>query len=220
MANWNACADPSLDLDEFEGCPCWIGLDLASKIDIAAMEILIKKGEDFYLFGKYYLPEGAVERDENDSYRGWDIEGRLILTDGETLDFSRIEEDLKELRSRFQVKEVLYDPFQATYLATRMADEGFSMIEVPPTVKNFSEAMKELESLVYSKKLHHDGCPVLTWMVSNVVCHRDAKDNIFPRKEQPQNKIDGVVAALMCINRAISEQNITSVYEKRGVLTL
>jgi len=220
MQNWNACADPQLELDEFEGSTCWIGLDLASKIDIAALEILIQRGEEYFLFGRYYLPEEAIEQGDNDSYAGWAIDGRIIVTDGSVLDYSVIEEDLQDLKSRFEIKEVLYDPFQATQLATRMALEGFPMVEVSPNVKNFSEAMKELESLVYSKKLTHDGCPVMTWMVSNVVCHRDNKDNIYPRKEQPQNKIDGVVAALMCINRAISTVNSPSVYEKRGVLTI
>jgi phage terminase large subunit-like protein len=66
--------------------------------------------------------------------------------------------------------------------------------------------MKMLEALVISGRFHHDGDPVLTWMVSNVVCHRDAKDNIYPRKEREENKIDGVVATLMALGRALSRQ--------------
>jgi len=220
MQDWKACTKEGLDIDEFEGFPCWIGLDLASKIDIAAMVQLIEKEGNWYLFGRYYLPEEAVERGDNDSYSGWALDGRLIVTDGEVLDYDRIEEDLEDLKSRFEIKEVLYDPFQATQFSTRMTKEGFQMVEISPTVKNFSEPMKELEARVYSRKIFHDGCPVLTWMVSNVVCHRDHKDNIYPNKEQPQNKIDGVIAALMCINRAISEDNTPSVYEGRGVLTI
>lgn len=220
MQNWAACADPALDLDEFEKLPCWIGIDLASKIDIAALAILIKRADKYHLFERYYLPEEAVEKGENDAYAGWALDGRLTVTDGVVLDYDRIEEDLKDLKSRFEIKEVLYDPFQATQIATRMAKEGFTMVEVAPNVKNFSEAMKEFEAWVCDKKLVHDGCPVTTWMVSNVVCHRDAKDNIFPRKEQPQNKIDGVIAALMCINRALTAKDTTSVYEKRGVIVV
>jgi len=220
MQDWNACADTGLDADEFEGSPCWIGLDLASKIDIAAMVQLIQKDDKFYLFGRYYLPQEAVESGDNDSYSGWALDGRLIVTDGVMLDYSRIEEDLQDLKSRFEVKEVLYDPFQATQLATRMAKEGFPMIEVSPTVKNFSEPMKELEGLVYSRKITHDGCPVLTWMVSNVVCHRDHKDNIYPNKEQPQNKINGGFPPLILTTRQSRDSDTPSVYEKRGRLTL
>jgi len=94
-------------------------------------------------------------------------------------------------------------PFQATQLSTRMLAEGLPMIEVRPTVLNFSEPMKTLEALVLQKKLTHDGDPVLTWMASNVVAHLDVKDNIYPRKERPENKIDGIVALIMALSRAI-----------------
>ena len=78
------------------------------------------------------------------------------------------------------------------------------MIEVRPTVLNFSEPMNTLEALVLQEKLIHDGDPVLGWMASNVVAHLDAKDNIYPRKERPENKIDGIVALIMALSRAIT----------------
>jgi phage terminase large subunit-like protein len=107
------------------------------------------------------------------------------------------------MASRFEIKAVAFDPFQATQLSTRMLSEGLPMIEVRPTVLNFSEPMKTLEALVLQKRLSHDGDPVLTWMASNVVAHLDAKDNIYPRKERPENKIDGIVALIMALSRAI-----------------
>ena len=220
MSSWDACGNPDLVADEFEGCPCWLGLDLASKIDIAVLAQLILKDDNWYFFVRCYLPEEAVENGENDFYAGWARDERLIVTDGVMLDYSRIEDDMRDLKSRFEIQEVLYDPFQATQLATGMAKEGFQMIEVSPTVKNFSEAMKEFEARVLNKTIHHDAGPVLSWMVSNVVCHRDAKDNIYPRKEQPQNKIDGVVALLMCINRAMQGEAPGSVYDERGIITI
>lgn len=95
------------------------------------------------------------------------------------------------------------------------------MVEVRPTVLNFSEPMKELEALVLQRRLHHDGNPAMRWMVSNVVCHRDAKDNIYPRKQRNENKIDGVVATIMALNRALlAPEDPGSVYEERGILTL
>jgi phage terminase large subunit-like protein len=119
------------------------------------------------------------------------------------LTFSWIEADLSDLVSRFAVQAVAFDPFQATQLSTRMLSEGLPMIELRPTVLNFSEPMKTLEALVLQKKLIHDGDPVLGWMASNVVAHLDAKDNIYPRKERAENKIDGIVALIMAISRAI-----------------
>jgi phage terminase large subunit-like protein len=129
--------------------------------------------------------------------------GRLTVTPGNVIDFSWIEADLNDLSTRFEVQAVAFDPFQATQLSTRMLSEGLPMIEVRATVLNFSEPMKTLEALVLQKKLVHDNDPVMAWMVSNVVAHLDVKDNIYPRKERAENKIDGVVALIMALSRAI-----------------
>ena len=206
MRAWDACGDSSLDIEAFTGQPCWIGLDLASKTDIAALVLVFPHPEvaDAYVaFGKYYLPEDTVSAAGNSQYDGWMRTGRLTVTPGNVIDFGWIEADLLELASRFEVQAVAFDPFQATQLSTRMLAEGLPMIEVRPTVLNFSEPMKTLEALVLQRKLTHDGDPVLTWMASNVVAHLDVKDNIYPRKERAENKIDGIVALIMALSRAI-----------------
>jgi len=206
MRAWDACAEASLDLDAFAAQPCWIGLDLASKTDIAALVMVFQHPDvaDAYVaFGKYYLPEDTVSAAGNSQYEGWMRTGRLTVTPGNVIDFGWIEADLLEMASRFEVQAVAFDPFQATQLSTRMLAEGLPMIEVRPTVLNFSEPMKTLEALVLQKKLVHDGDPVLAWMASNVVAHLDVKDNIYPRKERAENKIDGIVALIMALSRAI-----------------
>ena len=206
MRAWDACGDSSLDIEAFTWQPCWVGLDLASKTDIAALMLMFQHPEisDAYVvFGKYYLPEDTVQAAGNSQYPGWMRTGRLTVTPGNVIDFGWIEADLLDLVSRFAVQAVAFDPFQATQLSTRMLAEGLPMIEVRPTVLNFSEPMKTLEALVLQRKLVHDGDPVLTWMASNVVAHLDAKDNIYPRKERAENKIDGIVALIMALSRAI-----------------
>jgi phage terminase large subunit-like protein len=207
MRAWDVCADTTLDLDTFEGQPCWIGLDLASKTDIAALVLVFEHPEldgAYAVFGKYYLPEDTVNAAGNSQYPGWMRTGRLTVTPGNVIDFSWIEADLVNMASRFGIQAVAFDPFQATQLSTRMLAEGLPMIEVRPTVLNFSEPMKSLEALVLQKKLIHDGDPVMGWMASNVVAHLDSKDNIYPRKERPENKIDGIVALIMGLSRAIT----------------
>lgn len=215
MRAWDKCADRALTLEQFEGQPCRISLDLASKVDIAAKLTLFERDVEgkggkperhYYAFGRYYLPEEAAEDGRNSQYGGWSREGRLVLTPGNVIDFEYIKDDLRQDASRFEIQEVPYDPFQATQLSTELQAEGFPMVEMRPTVLNFSEPMKELEKLVLSGRFHHDGCPVLAWMVSNVVCHMDNKDNIYPRKERPENKIDGVVALIMALGRAMTVQ--------------
>jgi phage terminase large subunit-like protein len=205
MRSWDASANPDLELDQFLGQPCWLGLDLASKTDIAALVMVFEHPDtpDAYaVFGKYYLPEDTVQAAGNSQYEGWMRTGRLTVTPGNVIDFGWIEADLLEMASRFEVQAVAFDPFQATQLSTRMLAEGLPMIEVRPTVLNFSEPMKTLEALVLQKKLTHDSDPVLTWMASNVVAHLDVKDNIYPRKERAENKIDGIVALIMALSRA------------------
>lgn len=206
MRAWDACSDATLDLDNFSGQPCWIGLDLASKTDIAALMLVFQHPHiagAYAVFGRYYLPEDTVNSSANSQYSGWMRAGRLTVTPGNVIDFGWIEADLIDFASRFEIQSVAFDPFQATQLSTRMIAEGLPMLEVRPTVLNFSEPMKTLEALVLQKKLIHDSDPVLGWMASNVVAHLDAKDNIYPRKERPENKIDGIVALIMAISRAI-----------------
>jgi phage terminase large subunit-like protein len=210
MRAWDACQNQAIELDQFLGQPCWIGLDLASKVDIAALSLIFRDPENqgtFIAFAKHYLPEDTVSSSSNSQYSGWMRAGRLTVTPGNVIDFGWIEADLLDLCSRFDVQSVAFDPFQATQLSTRMVAEGLPMVEVRPTVLNFSEPMKTLEALVLQRKLIHDGDPVLAWMASNVVAHLDAKDNIYPRKERAENKIDGIVALIMALSRAIKQED-------------
>ena len=205
MRAWDRCADTSLTLESVAHLPCWIGLDLASKVDIAAKVRVFRDRVDdkWYVLGDYYLPERAVQESRNSQYDGWSRRGLLQVTPGEVTDYDQIESDILADHSSLQVREVPFDPHNAIELVNHMNDAGVPMVEMRPTVLNFSEPMKTLEALVLQGKLVHNGDPVLTWMVSNVVCHLDAKDNIYPRKERPENKIDGVVALIMAIGRAL-----------------
>ncbi len=214
MLRWRQCPARKT-LSELEGRPCFIGLDLASKIDIAGNVLVFPPVADdplWHVHGRYYLPEARVieELDGNtDRYREFDALGLLTLTDGEVIDFEVIKEDLREFSGRFDVQQVAYDPWQATQIAQEMTNEGMLMVEVRQTVQNISEPMKELEALVLQKKLAHGDCPILTWMASNVVAKLDVKDNIYPNKERPENKIDGIVGLIMALSRAIAGRETT-----------
>ena len=223
MPAWDRCADLTLNDDRVRGMKCIAALDLASKVDIAAK---VKLFEDestgkYFVKSNFYLPERAVEQSGNSQYEGWQRSKWLTVTPGEVTDFDHIEDELAADLSAYMVEEVAFDPWQATQLASHMIERGAPMVELRATVQNFSEPMKQLEALVLQGKLVHDGNPVLTWMVSNVVCHRDAKDNIYPRKERNENKIDGAVALIMALARAIANRpDGPSVYEQRGIRSL
>ena len=222
MEEWHRQADAP-PLEEFEGEPCWIGLDLASKVDIAAAVKVFRRevdGEDhYYAFGRYYLPEARVEEPDAQHYHGWVRDGRLIATPGEITDYRQIRDDILDDDERYGIAALGYDPDNATHLINELMDLGIECVEVPQRVRYLSEPMKWVEALVKAGRLHHDGCPVLSWMMSNVTVRVDANDNIFPRKERPEAKIDGVVALIMALGRAMADDDGgRSVYEDRGAL--
>ena len=224
MQSWAKCP-PRKTLEELAGRPCYVALDLSSKIDLAANMAVFPPSDDdplWHVHGKYYLPEDVVLEKATGNfshYDAWAKQGLLTLTDGNLIDFEEIENDLRDFKSRFQVEEVPYDPFQATQLATRMAAEGFTMVEIAPTAKNFSEPMKHLEALVKVKRLAHGKDPILAWMMSNVMLRPDRanRDLYYPVKERSENKIDGAVALIMAIARAMAHEDTTSIYEERGI---
>jgi phage terminase large subunit-like protein len=221
MPAWDRCADLTLSEERIKHLPCFTGLDLASKVDVAArIKVFYDASEGrYYVKSSFYLPERAVDQAGNSQYDGWRRSGWLTVTPGEVTDFDQIEVDLAQDMAQFEVQEVAFDPWQATQLASHMLEQGMPMVEVRQTVQNMSEPMKQLEALVLQGKLVHDGNPVMSWMMSNVVAHRDAKDNIYPRKERVENKIDGVVGLIMALARAIAQQDGPSVYEQRGIYT-
>lgn len=206
IEKWRECSDESLKIEDFKGREAYLGLDLASRVDIAALEILIPDSEvGYYHFSRHYLPEEAAQLEH---YIGWMREGWLTVTDGEIIDFNEIKDDILEISSLLQINELGYDPFQATMLITELMEQGVPVVEMRPTVLNFSEPMKELDSLIRSKRIRHNGNPVFTWMLSNVTGKIDKKDNVYPNKERPENKIDGPVALMMALGRAMKQEKI------------
>lgn len=204
MRAWDRAADRSMRMDDFKGWDCYVGMDLASKRDITSLPILFTKDGQYRLFSRNYLPEDAIEESANSQYKGWAAAGHLIETEGNIIDEAAIESDFKQVCADYKPKAIGFDPGHGWNFCARMANEGFPMVEVRANVTNFSEPMKQLEALVLAGKLKHDGNPASTWMISNVVCHRDNKDNIYPRKEREENKIDFAVAAIIAINRALN----------------
>lgn len=199
---WNRCTSAGLELSDFEGRPCFIGLDIGAKNDITAKVRLFPNGRSFAIFTEYYLPEATIEKATNSQYSGWVAEGLLTTTSGAMTDVAVIEEGLREDLSRFDVKAIGYDPWNAIALATSLSNAGAPMVEFRNTVQKISEPMKTLEALVQDGRIEHNGDPIMKWMMGNVVAKLDAKDNIFPRKERYENKIDGVVALIMAVGLA------------------
>jgi len=226
MRQWEGCYDAGLEIQDFELEDTWAGIDLASKIDLSSQAQIFAKeidGKDhLYCFMRHWLPEAAVEEDPNGLYDGWVRAGHIRTTPGNVIDVDKIEDDtIEEVAAPFNLVSLAVDPgHNSTQYGVHMAQElGPIVIDVRPTVLNFSEAMKWLEAYVKDGRFHFC-CPVLTWMVSNVEVKRDHKDNIYPRKSAPMRKIDGVIALLMAINRYRLALEGGSIYNERGVVSV
>ena len=202
MDAWNRCESAGLDLSDYEGRPCFIGLDIGAKSDITAKVRLFPDGNSFAVFAEYYLPEAAIEKATNSQYSGWVAQELITATPGAMTNLAVVEDGIREDLSRFDVKAISYDPWNALALATSLSENGAPMVEYRNTVQMVSDPMKTLEALILDGRIRHTGDPVMRWMMSNVVAKLDAKDNIFPRKERYENKIDGVVALIYAIGLA------------------
>lgn len=204
IVRWRALGEDKIRLEDFKGQECIIALDLANKIDLAAIAVLFPlAGDEYACFAKTYLPEETVQSAGRDNYRGWVKEGHIKQTDGAIIDFATIRDDIRILCSLFNVREVAYDPYGATEFAQNLQKDGINVVEYPMNTRNLSEPMKQLDALIRSGRIHHDGNPVMTWCLSNVVARTDANDNVFPRKDRDENKIDIAVAMIMALGRAI-----------------
>jgi phage terminase large subunit-like protein len=221
MQSWNASYQPQLTLEAYRGRRCYVGMDLASKQDIAAMQILFPLDDGSYAtFGRYYLPEDITQSPGKSHYAAWHTAGQLITTDGNMIDHQRIADDLDELRNTYDVEEVVFDPAQANFIMGRLTEQRVPVYEFTQHARNYSEPMKQVAALMDAGKLRHSDEPnsPMSWMISNVVSRTNAKDEVFPGKEKEDLKIDGPVALIMAMARAMANVSTKSVYESRGLL--
>ena len=210
LEKYKANADRELKLEDFEGEECFIGMDLASKRDMCAVSIVFPVGPREYVrFGKYYLPEAAVDVESTPHYCQWRDDGWLTVTGENTTDYDHIEEDVIALSRRFNVVEVGFDQSNAQQLVGHLMSNGIACADIPQTMANFSPAMKEIDALICEGKYHHDGNPVQTWMISNTVTKANHREEVYPRKagDREEAKIDGVVADIMAVSRAMARDS-------------
>ena len=218
---WVAAASPWLNLSNLQragnralsiGSASWdgcvVGLDLASKQDIASAVWLCWKTKDgalhYYAFSRNYAPEAAIEKEENAHYRAWVNEGHLIATPGNMIALQQIQEDIIESASAVHIREVAKDPWGGHQLGANLQEEGLDVVDIPQQVRFLSDPMKEISALIDAGRFHHDGNPCYVWMMSNVEVKEDRNENIFPRKLRAGNKIDGAVATIIGMNRALA----------------
>jgi phage terminase large subunit-like protein len=204
ITEWQKLARPEIKREDFREYPCFLSGDLASKHDLVAlMQLFCLPDKRYALFGKYYLPEATLELPENQHYRNWHIAGWIEKAGIDVTDLDHFKEDVLELCAGYQVEEMPSDPNRAWGVYPALVKEGVPIVEYRNTVLMMSEPMKELDSLIRSGRIIHCGDPVLEWAIGNTTGKMDQKENVFPNKESPANKIDPVVGTIMALGRAM-----------------
>ncbi|MDD2742335.1 MAG: terminase large subunit [Rhodocyclaceae bacterium] len=216
MVSWSKCAVPSMSPSDYAGEKCWMGLDLAQKKDFASLCLVFQRGDEWHVCTRLYLNELAVQESGNAHLSGWARAGHVIVTDGDITDFDVLAEDMRSYCKKFDVQEIAFDPALSMYFAGKLIEEGLPLVEITQRSLFFTPPLIQVENLVLEKKLKFDGNPVMTWMVSNLVVKVSKFNELrSPTKERPENKIDGPMAMLMALGRALSlaEESGTSFWE-------
>lgn len=191
------------------GRDCYAGLDLASTTDIAALTLLFPEDDGgFYTQQLFFVPEdGMRRRAERDRvpYPLWAEQGWLEATSGNITDYDFIRERVRQLVDDhgITIRELAYDRWNATQLITQLGGDGLTVVPVGQGYASMAAPAKELEKLLLGGKLRHDGNPVMRWMLANVAVEQDPAGNIKPSKAKSTERIDGVVALVMALSRAM-----------------
>lgn len=225
MEAWDKCK-VSLDEEELYGRVCYGGLDLSSTTDITAFVLVFPPldEEDKYIVLPYFwIPEDNIQRRVNRDhvpYDTWEKEGFIKTTEGNVVHYAYIENFIEELGTKFNIREIAFDRWGATQMVQNLEEMGFTVVPFGQGFKDMSPPSKELFKLVLEGKFAHSGQPVLRWMMDNIFVRTDPAGNIKPDKEKSTEKIDGAVATIMALDRAIRcGQGMTeSIYDSRGLL--
>lgn len=210
MADWHKCADKTLSPEQFYGKPCWLAVGLASKTNISSLGFLFKDTlesgrERWAYFTRSYLPEGALQSlgENRETFESWIKSGHLTITNGYEVDINHIHEDIKDIARKFEITELLYNPWDSMPLAEKLVKDGLNVLTFSYTKKNMSPAMSEWEFAIREGFFRHNANPVLTWMASNVMLSVDDHPNLYPRINNQNQSITSVITGLMAVNRAL-----------------
>jgi phage terminase large subunit-like protein len=218
MEAWNACKDTSIREEQFKDAKGFGGLDLAEKKDFAAKAKVFERAGLYYVFVKLYHNAYAVQESSNAQLLGWVDEGFVQVNDGNLTDFDAIADDLRSDCVLHDMEEIAFDPALSMYFARKLLEEGLPLVEIQQKALYFTQVLLQLENLVLEGKIRHDGNPLLTWMMSNLVVKKSKFNELLsPTKDRDDNKIDGAMALLTAFGRALAQAQAPSVYETRGI---
>lgn len=226
MDKWDECGGV-VDPYQLEGRVCYAGLDLSSTSDLTALVLVFppsNEDEPYTVMPFFWLPEETLSlrvRRDHVPYDQWAKRGFIHTTEGNVVHYGFIEQFICQLGERYNIREIAHDRWNATMMVQTLEDDGFTMVPFGQGFKDMSPPTKELMRLVLEHKLCHGGHPVLRWNMDNAYVRTDPAGNLKLDKEKSTEKVDGAVALVMALDRAMKNLNGgDSIYNHRGFIVL
>lgn len=222
---WRACAG-YVDADGLSGRICYGGLDLSSTTDISAFVLVFPPQSDddaYQVLCRFWVPEEAMRlrsRRDKVPYEAWVRQGLITTTPGEVIEYDYVLQQIDEDAQRYDLAEIAFDRWGSTQISQTLENAGMTMVAFGQGFASMSAPMKELERMILAGELAHGGNPVLTWMADNLVARMDPAGNIKPDKERSTERVDGMVALIMALDRATRNGSGRSVYEDEDIKSL
>ena len=214
-----------IDMDALEGRDCYAGLDLSSTGDITALVLMFPPRditEKYIVLPFFWVPEDTIPRRVKANsvpYDVWEKQGHILATEGNVIHYDFIEKFIYDLAEKYHILEIAVDRWNATQMIQNLEGEGFTIVPFGQGFSSMSAPTKEFYRLLMEGQIIHGGHPVLRWMAGNVVIDTDPAGNIKVTKAKSKEKIDGIVAAIMALDRCIRQEGQGgSVYDERGLL--
>lgn len=225
MEKRDACASP-VDEEALEGRVCYGGLDLSSTADITAFCLVfppLDEEDKYFILPYFWVPEETLDlrvRRDHVPYDLWERQGYLQTTEGNVVHYGYIEKFIERLGERFNIREIAFDRWGAVQMVQNLEGMGFTVVPFGQGFKDMSPPTKELMKLTLEQKIAHGGHPVLRWMMDNIYIRQDPAGNIKADEEKSTEKIDGAIATIIGLDRAIrcGNESRESVYDSRGIL--
>jgi phage terminase large subunit-like protein len=224
MDKWDECGGV-VNPYELEGRLCYAGLDLSSTSDLTTFVLVFppeEEGEPYIVLPFFWLPAETLQlrvRRDHVMYDQWEKQGYILTTEGNVVHYGFIEKFICDLGERYNIREIAYDRWNATMMVQQLEDDGFTMVPFGQGYRDMSPPTKELMRIVLEKKLNHGGHPVLRWNMDNTFVRTDPAGNLKIDKQKSTEKVDGAVALVMALDRAMKNQGGSgSVYDDRGLL--
>ena len=200
-----------INMQEFIGEQCYIGVDLASTGDLTAVAKLVVRDDTYYFLVDYYLPESALrDKSDKDMYRQWALEKKLHITPGNVTDYDYITNDIMVLCDIVTIVSVGYDKWNAVQWAIDATEKGLNLAEYSQSIGNFNKPTREFERLMLSGKVVIDANPINRFCLANVTLKHDHNGNVKPHKGLERKKIDGVIAMIQALGMYLQTPRYTN----------